>query len=69
MAHAAPASVITLQAFGVAAVALPAAWLSGGAPTFAGTDIAAVAYTGIVTAGLPCLLFSHACATSRPPRA
>lgn len=61
MAHAAPAATITLRAFSVAAaIALPAAWLSGGAPTFTGADMAAVAYTGIVTAGLPYLLFSHA---------
>jgi drug/metabolite transporter, DME family len=61
MAHAAPASTITLQAFGVAAaIALPVAWLTGGAPTFTGADLAAVAYTGVVTAGLPYLLFSLA---------
>ena len=61
MAHAAPASTITLRAFGVAAaIALPVAWLTGGAPTFTGADLAAVAYTGVVTAGLPYLLFSLA---------
>lgn len=61
MAHAAPASTITFRAFSVAAlIALPAAWLTGGAPTFAGADLAAVAYTGVVTAGLPYLLFSRA---------
>jgi drug/metabolite transporter, DME family len=61
MAHAAPASTITFRAFSVAAViALPVAWMAEGAPTFAGADLAAVAYTGVVTAGLPYLLFSHA---------
>jgi drug/metabolite transporter, DME family len=61
MSHAAPAATITFRAFSVAAViALPAAWLTGGAPVFAGADLAAVAYTGVVTAGLPYLLFSHA---------
>lgn len=61
MARVAPASTITLQAFGVAAaVALPVAWLVGGAPAFTGADLAAVAYTGVVTAGVPYLLFSQA---------
>jgi drug/metabolite transporter, DME family len=61
MAHAAPASTITFKAFSVAAViALPVAWLTGDAPRFADADLAAVAYTGVVTAGLPYLLFSQA---------
>ncbi|WP_425259573.1 DMT family transporter [Rubrivivax sp. RP6-9] len=61
MARAAPASTITFRAFGVAAaIALPAAWMTGGAPTCTGADLVAVAYTGIVTAGLPYLLFSLA---------
>jgi len=61
MAHAASAATITLGAFSVAAaVALPVAWWTTGAPTFTGADLAAVAYTGVVTAGLPYLLFSHA---------
>jgi drug/metabolite transporter, DME family len=61
MAHAAPASTITLQAFGIAAaIALPAAWWTSGAPDFTGPDLAAVAYTGVVTAGVAYLLFSHA---------
>lgn len=60
MAAMAPASVITFRAFGVAAaIALPAAWLTG-TPSFTNGDLAAVAYTGIVTAGLPYLLFSLA---------
>lgn len=59
MARAAPASTITFRAFGVAAaIAVPTAWMTGGAPTFIGADLAAVAYTGIVTAGIPYLLFS-----------
>ena len=61
MAHAAPASTITSRAFGVAAaIAVPTAWMTGGAPAFTGADLAAVAYTGIVTAGVPYLLFSLA---------
>lgn len=61
MAAAAPASTITFRSFGVAAaIALPVAWLGGGVPTFTQADVAAVAYTGIVTAGLPYLLFSLA---------
>ena len=59
--HAASASTITLGAFSVAAaVALPVAWWTEGTPTFTGADLAAVAYTGVITAGLPYLLFSHA---------
>ena len=61
MARAAPASTITFRAFGVAAaLAVPTAWMTDGAPTVTGADLAAVAYTGIVTAGLPYLLFSVA---------
>jgi DME family drug/metabolite transporter len=61
MARVAPASTITFSAFTVAAViALPAAWLARGTPVFTGPDLAAVAYTGVVTAGLPYLLFSLA---------
>lgn len=61
MARVAPAATITFRAFSVAAaIALPAAWLARGAPVFTGPDVAAVAYTGIVTAGLPYLLFSLA---------
>lgn len=52
----APASSITLAAM----VALPAAALHGGAPALAVRDLVAVAYTGVVTAGLGYLLFSHA---------
>lgn len=54
-------TITPFRAFSVAAIiALPAAWLTGGAPAFAGADIAAVAYTGVITAGLPYLLFSRA---------
>jgi DME family drug/metabolite transporter len=61
MAHVAPPSTVTFRAFSVAAVvALPVAWLVGGTPVFTAGDLAAVAYTGVVTAGLPYLLFSHA---------
>lgn len=67
MARVAPASTITLQAFGVAALmALPVAWLVGGAPVLTGADLAAVAYTGVVTAGVPYLLFSQALRHIRP---
>jgi len=61
MARVAPASTITLQAVAVAAaLALPVAWFVGGAPRIIGADLAAVAYTGVVTAGVPYLLFSQA---------
>ena len=61
MVAAAPASTITLAAFGVAAArALPAAWLGSGAPALGAVDPRAGAYTGIVTAGVAYLLFSHA---------
>lgn len=61
MAHAAPASTITFRAFSVATIiALPTAWLTDSGPAFAAADLVAVAYTGVVTAGLPYLLFSHA---------
>jgi len=55
------AASITLKAFTVAAlVAVPAAWIDGGAPTPAASDYWAVAYVGVVTAGVAYLLFSHA---------
>jgi DME family drug/metabolite transporter len=61
MARVAAASTITLRAFSVAvAVALPVAWWTDGAPTFTSDNLAAVAYTGVITAGLPYLLFSLA---------
>jgi len=41
-------------------VALPAAALQDGTPTVGGRDPAAAAYTGLVTAGVGDLLFSHA---------
>lgn len=57
----APASSITLTAFVMAAlVALPVAALQAGIPVPGARDLAAVAYTGIVTAGVAYLLFSHA---------
>lgn len=57
----APASSITLSAFTLAAlIALPAAALQAGAPTLAWRDLAGAAYTGLVTAGVGYLLFSHA---------
>jgi drug/metabolite transporter, DME family len=57
----APASSITLAAFALAAmVALPVAALQGGVPALGLRDLVAVAYTGIVTAGVGYLLFSHA---------
>lgn len=61
MAAAAPAGTITLLAFSIAAaVALPAAWWQAGVPRIAPADAVAVAYTGIVTAGVAYLLFSQA---------
>ncbi|MEZ5645576.1 MAG: DMT family transporter [Burkholderiaceae bacterium] len=66
----APASSITLAAFGVAAlVALPAATLQVGLPQFNAPDLLAVAYTGIVTAGVGYLLFSFALHHIRPATA
>ena len=57
----ASAASITLRAFGVAALlALPAAWIDGGAPTPVPADYWAVLYVGVVTAGVAYLLFSHA---------
>ena len=57
----APASSIMLAAFAVATlVAVPAAALQSGVPLPGTRDLAAVAYTGIVTAGLAYLLYSHA---------
>lgn len=61
MVRNASGATITLGAFGIAAVlAFAAAWLCFGAPTLALREAAAAAYTGIVTAGLAYLLFSHA---------
>ncbi|NUT15340.1 MAG: EamA family transporter [Cupriavidus sp.] len=55
------AASITLRAFTVAALlALPAAWIEGGAPAPAASDYWAVLYVGVVTAGVAYLLFSHA---------
>lgn len=57
----APASSITLAAFALAALlALPAAAVQAGVPAPGLRDLAAVAFTGIVTAGIGYLLFSHA---------
>lgn len=57
----APASAITLGAFSVAAlISIPAAALQAGVPAIAAREWVAAAYTGIVTAGLGYLLFSHA---------
>lgn len=70
MVGQAPASSITLAAFSVAAlVALPAAALQGGWPGFHARDLLAVAYTGIVTAGVGYLLFSFALHHIRPATA
>lgn len=61
MVGRAPASTITLAAFGLAAlVSLPAAALEAGLPAIAARDLIAVAYTGVVTAGVGYLLFSFA---------
>jgi DME family drug/metabolite transporter len=61
MVASAPASRVTLYAFTTAAaLALPAAWLDSGVPVLRVTDTLAVAYVGVVTAGVSYLLFSHA---------
>lgn len=66
----APASSITLSAFAVAAlVALPVAALQTGLPSLGLRDLAAVAYTGIITAGVGYLLFSFALHHIRPATA
>ena len=57
----ASAASVTLRAFAVAAiVAVPAAWLDNGTPVWQPADAWAVAYVGVVTAGVSYLLFSHA---------
>jgi drug/metabolite transporter, DME family len=67
MVGQAPATAITLAAFGLAAaVALPAAALHGGLPALSGRDLVAVAYAGMVTAGVGYLLFSFALHHIRP---
>jgi DME family drug/metabolite transporter len=61
MVNRVPAAVITLAAFGIAApVALAVAGLQVGLPLFSARDLIASAYTGIVSAGVAYLLFSHA---------
>lgn len=61
MVGRAPAATITLAAFGLAAVlALPAAALQAGWPQPGPRDWLAVAYVGVVSAGVAYLLFSHA---------
>lgn len=66
----APAASIVLAAFGVAALlALPAAALQSGAPAPGWRDLFAVAYAGVVTAGVGYLLFSHALHHLRPATA
>ena len=61
MVNHAPTATITLAAFSVAVlVALPAAALQADFPGLTVRDLAAVAYTGIVTAGVGYLLFSIA---------
>lgn len=70
MVGLAPAASITLAAFGVAAlVSLPTAALQTGWPSFNLRDLMAVAYTGIVTAGIGYLLFSFALHHVRPATA
>lgn len=65
-----PSATITLAAFAVAAlVSLPAALMGSGWPTLGLRDLAAVAYTGMVTAGVGYLLFSIALQHIRPATA
>lgn len=57
----APAATITLAAFGTAAlIALPAAAVQAGWPSPGPRDLAAAAFTGVVSAGVAYLLYSHA---------
>lgn len=57
----ASAASVTRSSFTVAAiVAVPAAWLEGGKPIWQPADAWAVAYVGVITAGISYLLFSHA---------
>jgi DME family drug/metabolite transporter len=61
LAQALPAATITFWAFSMAAaLAVPVAWAAAGAPVIGARDAAAVAYTGVVTAGVSYLLFSLA---------
>lgn len=66
----APASSITLAAFGLAAfMALPAAAFHAGWPGLDVRDLIAVVYTGMVTAGVGYLLFSFALHHVKPATA
>lgn len=61
LVRTASSAAVTFSAFTVAAVlAVPAAWWDGGRPSLQAADVAAVAYVGVVTAGVAYLLFSHA---------
>ena len=61
LVRSASAARVTLHAFSVAALlAVPAAWWNAGAPTLRAVDGWAVAYVGVVTAGIAYLLFTHA---------
>ncbi len=61
LVRVASAATITFRAFTVAAlIAVPVAWLDAGVPVMTGADTWAVAYVGIITAGIAYLLFSHA---------
>lgn len=69
VAHA-PASSITLAAFAVATfVSLCVAATQASLPVLGGRDVLAVAYTGVITAGLGYLLFSVALRQIRPATA
>lgn len=70
MVDHAPTSTITLAAFSVAMlVALPAAAFQANLPSLRVQDLVAVAYTGIVTAGVGYLLFSVALKHIQPATA
>jgi drug/metabolite transporter, DME family len=61
LVQSASAATVTFRVFTVAAViALPGAWIEGGAPVIATRDWWPVVYVGVVTAGVAYLLFSHA---------
>ncbi|MCS6995484.1 MAG: EamA family transporter [Casimicrobiaceae bacterium] len=66
----APAALITLSAFSVAAaVALPVAGIHAGLPQLGRAEWIATAYTGMVTAGIGYLLYSAALRHIRPATA
>jgi DME family drug/metabolite transporter len=61
LVRTASSAALTLGAFSLAALlAVPAAWWDSGWPALQPADMAAIAYVGVVTAGVAYLLYSHA---------